>query len=106
MHEIKVDGYRCQLHISHGQVKALTRRGYDWAQRFRAVVDAAKALPADSAILDGEIIVPGETEISDFAALQAALAAGRSERMIYYAFDLLYLDGFDLRPEPLVARKQ
>jgi bifunctional non-homologous end joining protein LigD len=106
MHEIKVDGYRCQLHISHGQVKALTRRGYDWAQRFRAVVDAAKDLPVDTAIIDGEIIVPGETEISDFAALQAALTAGRSDRMIYYAFDLLYLDGFDLRPVPLVARKQ
>jgi len=79
-------------------VKALTRRGYDWAQRFRSVGDAAKALHVQNAIVDGEIVVPGDKELSDFAALQAELAAGRSERMIYYAFDLLYLDGYDLRP--------
>lgn len=87
-------------------MKALTRRGYDWAQRFRSVGDAAKALHVQNAIVDGEIVVPGDKELSDFAALQAELAAGRSERMIYYAFDLLYLDGYDLRAAPLTARKQ
>jgi bifunctional non-homologous end joining protein LigD len=105
-HEIKVDGYRCQLHIRDGELKALTRRGYDWAQRFRSVIDAALGLRVSNAILDGEIIVPGEKDLSDFAALQAELAAGKSERMIYYAFDLLYLDGYDLRAAQLTARKQ
>ena len=84
LHEIKVDGYRCQLHIRDGQVKALTRRGYDWAERFRSVAVAAKALHVQNAIFDGEIVVPGEKELSDFAALQAELATRRGKIFIDY----------------------
>src|SRR4051812_8054633 len=58
VHEIKVDGYRCQLHVRRGSVKAFTRRGYDWATRFRSIADAAKTLPVREAIIDGEVIVP------------------------------------------------
>src|SRR5205085_3856756 len=106
LHEIKVDGYRCQLHIRDGEVKAFTRRGYDWAARFRPVAETAQRLRARQAIIDGEVIVPGEGELSDFAALQAELAASRSERLVFYAFDLLHLNGLDLRSVALSARKR
>jgi bifunctional non-homologous end joining protein LigD len=106
VHEIKVDGYRCQLHIWHGAVTAYTRRGYDWASRFRSIAEAAKALPVKEAIIDGEVIVPGPEGLSDFGALQSELAAGRSDKLVFYAFDLLYVDGYDLRGAPLLARKE
>lgn len=106
LHEIKVDGYRCQLHVWHGTVMAYTRRGYDWANRFRSIADAAKTLPVREAIIDGEVIVPGPDGLSDFGELQSELAAGRSDRFVYYAFDLLYADGYDLRSSPLIARKE
>jgi bifunctional non-homologous end joining protein LigD len=106
VHEIKVDGYRCQLHVWHGAVMAYTRRGYDWAKRFRSIADAAKAFPVREAIIDGEVIVPDPNGLSDFGELQAELGAGRSERLVYYAFDLLYADGYDLRLAPLVERKE
>src|SRR5437016_3967082 len=57
VHEIKVDGYRCQLHVRQGAVKAFTRRGYDWSTRFRSVVDGAKKVRVREAIIDGEVIV-------------------------------------------------
>jgi bifunctional non-homologous end joining protein LigD len=57
VHEIKVDGCRCQLHIRDGSVKTFTRRGYDWAKRFRSIVEAVKALPVREAVLDGEVVV-------------------------------------------------
>jgi bifunctional non-homologous end joining protein LigD len=92
-----VDGYRCQLHIAHGTVKAYTRRGFDWVNRFRAVADAAKALPAREVIIDGEVIVAGTDGQSDFGALQEHLRMGSSSLLTYYAFDLLHIDGHDLR---------
>jgi len=106
LHEIKVDGYRAQIHVRDGNAQAYTRRGHDWSDRFASAVAAAAALPVRQAILDGEIIAPGENSLSDFAALQSELASGGSDRLVFYAFDLLYLDGFDLRGAPLFARKQ
>src|ERR1051326_3337879 len=105
VHEIKVDGYRCQLHIWHGAVTAYTRRGNNWASRFATIVEAAKALPVKEAIIDGEVMVVTPEGFSDFGALQQELAAKRSDRLTYYAFDLLYVDGYDLRSSPLLARK-
>src|SRR5580704_7258430 len=86
VHEIKVDGYRCQLHIWHGTVMAFTRRGYNWANRFRSIAEATKALSVCEAIMDGEVIVLGPDGLSDFGALQTELAAGRSDRLVFYAF--------------------
>ena len=85
---------------------AFTRRGYDWANRFGSIAEATKALPVREAIMDGEIIVLDPDGLSDFSALQSELAAGRSDRLVFYAFDLMYADGYDLRQSPLLARKE
>jgi bifunctional non-homologous end joining protein LigD len=107
LHEIKFDGYRLQARIDRGRVKLLTRGGLDWTDKFgKAVVGALKALPVETAMLDGELIVENEAGASDFSALQADLSAGRSDRFVYYAFDLLHLDGYDLQATPLAARKE
>jgi bifunctional non-homologous end joining protein LigD len=106
VHEIKVDGYRLQLHLWHGAVTAYTRRGNDWSARFRTIVEAAKTLPVKEAIIDGEVIVATPEGLSDFGALQEDLGAGRSDRLTYFAFDLLYVDGYDLLQSPLLARKE
>lgn len=106
LHEIKFDGYRLQARIEKGTVKLLTRSGLDWTGKFGAeVVAALRALPVDSAIIDGEIVVETAAGASDFSALQADLRDGRSDRFIFYGFDLLHLDGFDLRARPLHDRK-
>ncbi|MFC3061529.1 DNA ligase D [Paenirhodobacter populi] len=106
LHEIKFDGYRLQARIAEGEVKLLTRSGLDWTDRFgTAVVAALRDLPAKTALIDGELVVETGSGASDFPALQADLAAGRLDRFTFYAFDLLHLDGRDLRPLPLIRRK-
>lgn len=107
LHEIKFDGYRLQARIEAGRVKLLTRSGLDWTAKFgKEVVATLRDLSVGSAILDGELVVESAAGASDFSALQADLSAGRSERFTYYAFDLLYLDGYDLRALPLAQRKE
>src|SRR4051794_11992407 len=107
VHEIKFDGYRVQLHKRDSGTKAFTRRGYDWSDRFRSIVTAAGELVTHGAILDGEVIVPTPEGRSDFAALENELAKKTgSERLIYYAFDLLHLEVFDLRGCALLDRKR
>ncbi len=107
LHEVKFDGYRTQARIEHGQVKLLTRTGLDWTARFgKAMQSAFAGLPCETALIDGEIVVLGESGISSFSRLQEALSEGRTEGMVYFAFDLLHLDGEDLRNDPLLARKQ
>ncbi|HHZ09531.1 MAG TPA: DNA ligase D [Rhizobiales bacterium] len=106
VHEIKFDGYRLQAHISGGKIRLLTRSGLDWTGRFGAAVPVAlAALPLTTAIVDGEIVVETAGGASDFSALQGDISEGRSDRFRFYAFDLLYLDGYDLRGCPLVDRK-
>jgi len=106
VHEIKFDGYRLQARLDGGKAALLTRGGLDWTERFgKAVPKALAALPVSQALIDGELVVEASGGASDFAALQADLSAGRSDRFAYYAFDLLYLDGQDLREAPLVERK-
>jgi bifunctional non-homologous end joining protein LigD len=107
VHEIKFDGYRLQAQVRRGKARLLTRSGQDWTERFGdAVADALAALPAREAILDGELVVEGPSGASDFSALQADLSAGRTDRFRYYAFDLIWIDGEDLRSRPLTARKE
>lgn len=106
VHEIKFDGYRIQAHVERGRVVLRTRTGLDWSKRFgRAIPEALGALAAQSVLIDGEIVVENAHGISDFSALQAALREGRYERMIFYGFDLLYLDGQDRRAAKLTERK-
>jgi len=103
VHEVKFDGYRIQLRVRKGKVALCTRKGLDWTGKFRAVAEAAADL-ADC-IMDGEIVALDNHGAPDFAALQAALSDGKTERLIYFAFDLLFHDGDDLRALPLQQRK-
>jgi bifunctional non-homologous end joining protein LigD len=105
LHEIKLDGYRMQARIDGGKVQLLTRKGLDWTAKFKPVANALKALNIPSALLDGEIVVEDEAGVSSFSALQQELKGGKGERFVYYVFDLLYLDGEDLRKATLADRK-
>lgn len=106
LHEIKFDGYRLQARIDGSDLRLLTRSGLDWTARFGAAIPAAlRALGAETALLDGEIVVEAHGGASDFSALQADLSAGRADRFVFYLFDLLYLNGRDLRALPLIERK-
>lgn len=107
IHEVKFDGYRLQAIVAGGAARLLTRTGLDWTERFGGELAAAFGdLPCDSAVIDGEVVALNDAGVSSFAALQAALSEGRREGMVFYAFDLLHLDGEDLTGEPLVARKE
>ncbi|MGD9543817.1 MAG: DNA ligase D [Methylocystis sp.] len=106
VHEIKFDGYRVQARIEAGRVRLLSRSGLDWTKKFGdEIVAALRALPLGAALIDGEIVVETGSGASDFSALQADLSAGRTDRFVYWAFDLLYLDGYDLRAATLLERK-
>jgi bifunctional non-homologous end joining protein LigD len=105
VHEIKLDGYRILLRVERGRVKLLTRNRQDWTARFPAVAEAAAALPVKEALLDGEIVALDRAGVSSFQALQQADQLETGRTLVYVAFDLLFLDGTDLRPLPLVERK-
>jgi bifunctional non-homologous end joining protein LigD len=102
LHEIKFDGYRVQVHLAHSEVKVFTRRGSDWTKRFRKI--AADAFEINAGFIDGEVVVPGPNGTTDFSVLQNQLK-GRSTKIVVVAFDLLYLNGQDLRKLPLFERK-
>jgi len=106
LHEIKFDGYRMLVFIEGGRVTIRTRRGNDWTHRFPHLVAAAKQLPVESAVLDGEIVVQLPNGASSFAALQNTLSSGATHRLIYFTFDVLHANGYDLRKVPLEERKR
>ncbi len=106
IHEIKFDGYRLQARLEAGRVKLLTRSGLDWTKKFgKEIISALQAVAAGTALIDGELVVETDSGASDFSALQADLSEGKSDRFAYYAFDLLHLDGYDLRQLSLLERK-
>jgi bifunctional non-homologous end joining protein LigD len=104
IHEIKFDGYRVQLHIANESVRMFTRNGHDWTIRFKKIANDAFLISAGSAIIDGEVVVPAADGTTDFSVLQNQLK-GKSDKIVMVAFDLLYLNGYDLRKMPLVERK-
>jgi bifunctional non-homologous end joining protein LigD len=104
IHEIKFDGYRVQLQLANEVVRIFTRRGHDWTRRFKKVADDGWHIGAGSAIIDGEIVVPAANGTTDFSVLQNELK-GKSDKIVMVAFDLLYLNGYDLRKVPLIERK-
>lgn len=107
LHEIKFDGYRLQARIEAGRVKLLTRSGLDWTKRFgKKLIAALQELPVGKALIDGELVVETNAGSSDFSALQADLSEERSDRFVFYLFDLLHLDGYDVRAVPLISRKE
>jgi bifunctional non-homologous end joining protein LigD len=104
IHEIKHDGYRSQVVIERGQVRVFSRNGHDWSDRYPSIVRAAAGLRCKSAIIDGEAIVQNGDGASDFEALSSALRR-QPHSIILYAFDLLHLDGKDLRQQTLIERR-
>jgi bifunctional non-homologous end joining protein LigD len=106
LHEIKYDGYRMLARLEHGRAVFLTRNHKDWTERFPELAEAVTRLPVRAeAVLDGEIVKFDPDGVSRFAALQQAISAGRTSDLVYVAFDLLYLDGYDLRGSALEDRK-
>jgi bifunctional non-homologous end joining protein LigD len=103
VHEVKFDGYRVQLRVENGKARLLTRKGLDWTEKFSAIAKAAARLP--DCIIDGEVCALDHTGAPDFAALQAALSDGKSDRLIFFVFDLMFEKDQDLRPLPLAERK-
>jgi bifunctional non-homologous end joining protein LigD len=104
IHEIKHDGYRCQVLLERGQARVFTRNGYDWSDRYPSIVRAAANLRCQSAIIDGEAIVQDGNGASDFEALQCDIR-WRPDSIILYAFDLMHLNGKDLRQQTLSVRR-
>jgi bifunctional non-homologous end joining protein LigD len=103
VHEIKFDGYRVQLRVEGGEVTLKTRKGLDWTEKFEAIASEAKALP--DVLIDGEIVALDQHGAPDFSGLQAALSDGKTDDLIFFAFDLLFADSEDLRRSPLGDRK-
>jgi DNA ligase D-like protein (predicted ligase) len=104
LHEIKLDGYRMHARLDAGRVKIITRRGNDWTQKYPAIANAVAGLPAQDAYLDGELcgVLPdGRTA---FNLIQNAADTG-GEALVFFLFDLLFLDGEEIRDLPLVDRK-
>lgn len=103
--EIKHDGYRMQAHVNAGAARIYTKSGYDWADRLQTIREALERLPVEAAVIDAEAVMIGTDGISDFFAIHSALAAKRAPDAFLYAFDLLHLDGQDLRELPLDERR-
>jgi bifunctional non-homologous end joining protein LigD len=106
LHELKFDGYRLLARLKDGGVRLLTRSGQDWSDRFPVLCDHLASLLVTSALLDGELVALDADGISRFGLLQEALSARRTETLVYQVFDLLYLEGFDLKQVALTDRKQ
>jgi bifunctional non-homologous end joining protein LigD len=106
IHEIRHDGLRCAAVIRGGSVRLLTRNRRDVAKRFHRIAAELLPLRRHDAIIDGEIGAQDESGVARFDNLHRAIEAGAYENLIYFAFDLLYVDGVDLRPQPLLSRKE
>ncbi|WEX08917.1 DNA ligase D [Chelativorans sp. AA-79] len=106
LHEIKFDGYRTMAHVSNCAVRLITRSGLDWTRRYRGLAGAFAALRCREAVIDGEVVVLDDKGIARFALLQDALAEGEGHKLLFYAFDLLHLDGWNLTNVPLERRKE
>ncbi|RUW19017.1 ATP-dependent DNA ligase [Mesorhizobium sp. M4B.F.Ca.ET.215.01.1.1] len=105
IHEVKFDGYRSQIVRDADGVRIFTRRGLDWTAKYRDLAKAAGELEVATAIIDGEIIVLNDTGLSDFKALRKAITS-RQRDLYFVAFDLLHLNGHDLRDMPLEDRRE
>jgi bifunctional non-homologous end joining protein LigD len=103
VHEVKLDGYRLQLRVVDGKASLKTRSALDWTDKFSAIARDARELP--DCLVDGEVVALDKQRVPNFSALQAALSDGRSEDLIYFAFDVLFVKRSDLRTLPLSERK-
>lgn len=105
IHEIKFDGYRMQVRLDGGNVRFFSRQGNEWSENLLSLAKYFSMLPCTNAIIDGEIAVVDQDGKTNFSLLQTALTQTDSA-LTYYAFDLLYYNGIDLREKPLVERKR
>lgn len=107
LHEIKFDGYRLLCRVEGSRVRLITRQGHDWTEKFSQLRDAIEAIGLKNTIIDGEIVCLNKNGLSDFSCLQETLSrSGKTKSLIFYAFDLLFLNGNDLRGRPLKERKE
>src|SRR5271154_6771360 len=105
VHEIKLDGFRMAARIDHGRAQLLTRTGLDWTDKYPSVIAALANVKAKTAYIDGELCGVDDAGLPSFAHIQAATDGEREARLVYYAFDLLHLDGEDISRLPLIERK-
>jgi bifunctional non-homologous end joining protein LigD len=105
VHEIKFDGYRLLARIADGHARLITRNRNDWTEKFQVLANRIARIKAGNALLDGEVVHMTTDGTMSFHSLQNALSEGDIKNLHYFAFDLLFLDGVDLRPRPLLERK-
>jgi bifunctional non-homologous end joining protein LigD len=105
LHEVKLDGFRMAARVDRGQAQLLTRTGLDWSGKYPSVIAALARVRAKTAYLDGELCGVGDDGLPSFSQSQAASDGERGVRLVYYAFDLLHLDGRDTAGLPLIERK-
>jgi bifunctional non-homologous end joining protein LigD len=105
LHEIKYDGYRLLARVEDGKVRLITRGGLDWTAKFPALAHRIAELPLDSALIDGELVHLEAEGTTSFAGLQDAISSGKTDTLSFFAFDLLYRDGWNLTGAALEDRK-
>ena len=105
VHEIKYDGYRTLVFFADGQARLITRNGHDWTARYGALSKAFAKLACKTAILDGEVVVQDPRGVTSLDLLEGALSERETHGLTFFAFDLCFLDGYDLSAAPLVDRK-
>src|ERR1044072_1686022 len=108
LHELKFDGCRMVCHLSRGKAQFWSRNGKDWTEKFPNLSVALQSFPADTAILDGEVVIVDKAGRSSFQSLQQSMGRGGSGKVpafVFQIFDLIYLDGYNLVRVPLIERK-
>jgi bifunctional non-homologous end joining protein LigD len=106
LHEIKYDGYRMHARIDGDKIQLLTRTGLDWSHRYKRTIEALRSLKVKSAYLDGELCALNADGLPVFSRLQAAMDEGHTDQLVFFAFDLLFLNGQSTAQLPLIERKE
>jgi bifunctional non-homologous end joining protein LigD len=106
LHEIKYDGYRMHARLDRGKVQLLTRTGLDWSNRYLYTLSALRFLPVKTAYIDGELCALRPDGVPSFGLLQAAMDERRTDTLVFFAFDLLYLKDRSIAALPLIERKE
>src|SRR5215475_13976683 len=106
LHEIKYDGYRMHARLDRGKVQLLTRTGLDWSRRYPRTIEILHSLPVKAAYLDGELCALRPDGVPAFSRLQAAMDERRTGDLVFFVFDLLFLDGESIAKLPLIKRKE
>ena len=105
LHEIKFDGYRMHARLDRGAMRLLTRTGLDWTHKYPAIAKAVSSLGARQAYLDGELCGVFPDGITSFSMIQAASDSGSAAGLVFFRFDLLYLDGEPVSARPVIECK-